>query len=54
MQNSSLEMSEQYEPEPELRCSVCKCIGKGTTTSFNDEGDISKLFICECGHEEIL
>ena len=51
---SSVEMSEQYTDAPELRCKGCGQIGKGMTTKYSDEGAISELFVCECGHEEIL
>ena len=50
----SIEMNEQYEEAPQLRCSICKQIGKGATTRYNDEGYITELFVCECGHEEVL
>lgn len=35
------------------KCPICKDC-KGFTTKFNDEGYITELFVCECGHEEIL
>ena len=55
-------METESEIAPELRCRICKQIGKGTTTEYEDEEGCSKfqipetriLFCCECGHEEVL
>ena len=49
-----LERSEQYEFEPNIRCRICKQIGKMVSTKYADEGYITELFICECGHQEVL
>lgn len=44
----------QYEEAPERICRICKQVGKGMITKYNDEGSITELFVCECGHQEVL
>ena len=47
-------MSNQYEEEHDRKCSACSETGKGHTTKYIDENCISELFVCECGHQEVL
>ena len=46
-------MEQDIEFDYEKKCPVCKAVGKGGWIKYIEEGEVWKMFVCECGHEEL-